>query len=226
MYTMRQSNPHQRDGFPRYGYWTASPFVTTSRFAAGFGFGETNDGLTWRALPSPRTIPYSPSQAGREVGAVEAISFDRFVRSDGLVITVTLYFALLGGIDGMATYISKEPGGPFSVSRKNSLLLPQAISCYFSRFFRGRAGELLISHQSFSHRGRSYVAPFKAVEVDENDTLRLKYWRENERLKGMRVGVTRSPGSVYYDQVVNMSYWCHTRDHTHTSDHRASNNGK
>ena len=34
-----------RPGGGRYGYWTANPLDFT-----GFGFGETDDGITWRAL--------------------------------------------------------------------------------------------------------------------------------------------------------------------------------
>jgi hypothetical protein len=52
-------------------------------------------------------------------------------------------------------------------------LAPQVGSCYFSRFFRDR-GELLVTHQSFSREGRTYVAPFKAVEADEEGTLRAR----------------------------------------------------
>ncbi|MEI6422744.1 MAG: hypothetical protein WCP55_11030, partial [Lentisphaerota bacterium] len=37
-----------RPGGGRYGYWTANPINFT-----GFGFGETDDGVTWRALPPP-----------------------------------------------------------------------------------------------------------------------------------------------------------------------------
>ena len=48
-------------------------------------------------------------------------------------------------------------------------------------------GELLVTHQSFSHQGRTYVAPFKAVDADEEGTLRLKWWAPNDRLQGAQV---------------------------------------
>jgi hypothetical protein len=37
-----------RPGGGCYGYWTADPVG-----AVGFGFGESDDGVRWRALPPP-----------------------------------------------------------------------------------------------------------------------------------------------------------------------------
>ena len=48
----------ERPGGGRYGYWTANP-----RDFTGFGFGETDDGATWRALPPPRLMGRSQSDA-------------------------------------------------------------------------------------------------------------------------------------------------------------------
>jgi hypothetical protein len=42
-----------RDGYPRYGYWTASPLDGNGTF----GFGITDDGFNWKALPSPQMLP-------------------------------------------------------------------------------------------------------------------------------------------------------------------------
>lgn len=41
-----------RDGYPRYGYWTASPINKSGTF----GLGITEDGTNWKALPSPKML--------------------------------------------------------------------------------------------------------------------------------------------------------------------------
>ena len=43
----RQPASGSFDGYPRYGFWTASPYNNT------MGFGITHDGVHWTALPSP-----------------------------------------------------------------------------------------------------------------------------------------------------------------------------
>jgi hypothetical protein len=59
-----QENP--RDGYPRYGFWTASPVVGT------WGAGITHDGVHWQALPSPTMLP---EPVGGEIGAVEFVPY-------------------------------------------------------------------------------------------------------------------------------------------------------
>jgi hypothetical protein len=56
-----------------------------------------------------------------------------------------------------------------------------------SRFIRTHTGELLVTHQSFSHVGGTFLAPYKALAVDAEGTLRLTYWQANEGLKGSEV---------------------------------------
>ena len=53
------------DGYPRYGFWTASPK------GGMMGFGITHDGVNWSALPSPEMVP----PLGGEVGAVEYVRY-------------------------------------------------------------------------------------------------------------------------------------------------------
>ena len=58
-----------RDGYPRYGYWTASPLPSSNGGKGGtFGMGITEDGYNWKALPSPVMLPEA---IGAELGAVE-----------------------------------------------------------------------------------------------------------------------------------------------------------
>lgn len=52
--------------YPRYGWWTATAIK------GDMGFGQTNDGVTWEALPSPLMDPPLNSETG-------AVEFFRFV---------------------------------------------------------------------------------------------------------------------------------------------------
>ena len=159
-----------RDGYPRYGYWTASPLPASN---GTFGFGITHDGTTWTALPSPEMLP---APIGGELGAVE------YVRPN-------LYLAMIGygWPRTMLTYTATSPKGPFTRATKNVDFLNGA--CYYSRFFRGPAEdgfELLVTHQTWDNHGThfAYVSPFKIVDIDHEGTFRLKWWPKNEALKG------------------------------------------
>jgi hypothetical protein len=156
-----------RDGYPRYGYWTASPTIGT------FGFGVTEDGVSWTALESPRMEP----PIGAELGAVEYIPFNN--GSGGA------YFALLGygWPRTMLTYASPTPAGPFVRAIRNVNVING--SCYYARFFRGPQMEPLVTHQTWTNKGThvSYISPFKLAALDDAGTLRLKWWAGNERLK-------------------------------------------
>ncbi len=55
-----------RPGGGLYGYWTATPKPETG---GRFGFGETLDGVHWKALPPPKVY----GVGGGEAGAVEKI---------------------------------------------------------------------------------------------------------------------------------------------------------
>ena len=183
-------NLSARDGYPRYGYWTASPLhCGCSGFCnQSMGFGMTEDGFNWKALSSPLMDP--PTVHWSEVGAVEYIEYTG--KPGGA------YFAMLGGNQNekadMISYSAASPTGPFKAATKNYVLLPQVGSCYFSRFFRND-GELLVTHQTFSREGRTHVAPFKAVEADEEGTLRLKWWAPNDALQGQEVPMLLTPAT-------------------------------
>ena len=158
-----------RDGYPRYGYWTASPSVNGT-VTGTFGLGKTSDGFTWEALPSPKMLP---EPIGAELGAVE------YVR-EGVYVAMLGY----GWPRTMLAYTAPSPLGPFTRNTKNLNFLNG--SCYYSRFFRGPEQELLVTHQTWDNHGThySYISPFKLGTVDEEGTFRLKWWPVNEKLKG------------------------------------------
>jgi len=157
---------NERDGYPRYGFWTASPINNSGTF----GLGITHDGFSWEAMPSPKMLP---EPIGAELGAVE------YVR-EGVYVAMLGY----GWPRTMLAYTAPSPLGPFTRNSKNVNFLNG--SCYYSRFFRGPEQELLVTHQTWDNHGThySYVSPFKLGTVDEEGTFRLKWWPKNENLKG------------------------------------------
>ena len=85
-----------------YGYWTATPKPETG---AQFGFGESLDGITWKALEPPRVSGVGTG----EVGAIEKVG-DRYV--------------MLFGTNGhMETLVADKPQGPFTVLTRNRVVL-------------------------------------------------------------------------------------------------------
>jgi hypothetical protein len=173
----------ERSGVGYYGYWTATPHAYP-----GFGFGESLDGLRWKALEPPR-IQWGdiPPFRSIEVGAVRAF--------DGQVT------AMLGDYTpancGMYTFLASSPSGPFRPASRNFALLRgrARMHAYFTRFLE-IPGEVLVNHHSISYGEVSgsasvtYFAPLKKA-VWKEGALYLGWWSGNERLKQRQV----EPGS-------------------------------
>lgn len=148
------------------------------------GFGMTHDGLNWEALPTPEIRPV----INAEVGAVEHVAY-------GANKEKSAWFAILGH-GGMVTYSAAHPTGPYVAATKNYAILSG--SCYFARFFRGPSMELLVTHQSFSHQGRTYIAPYKEAAVDDDGVMRMMYWPANDGFKAEEVPTTKSKTNPAY----------------------------
>ena len=152
-----------RPGGGLYGYWTATPKAETG---GRFGFGESLDGITWKALAPPKV-----SGVGQgEVGAIEKIA-DK-------------YYMMFGTGGLMVTLVAGRPEGPFQPARKNLQLL--AGHTYFARFFP-RPDELLVNHHSIARDGQVYFGTLKAAQIDAEGVLRLAWWKENEKLKSQPI---------------------------------------
>lgn len=190
---------------PVYGFWTGSPKGP----AAPWGFGRSEDGLNWKALPPPQLEP----PIGGEIGGVEAVSFGSPAQ--------TKYYAMVGH-GAMVVYSASEVAGPYKAQVKNYNLLSG--TCYFSRFVRGPGGVLLVSHQHETRRGvqarpasrrtpgygagRSvnYVGTYKEAVVDDEGTLRLRWWAQNEGLKGDVLPASRGPdGQVSFSKIPDLT---------------------
>jgi len=148
-----------RPGGGLYGYWTATPKGETG---GRFGFGETMDGVAWKALPPPKVAGVGEG----EVGAIEKIG-DK-------------YYMMFGTGGFMATLVAERPEGPFLAAAKNFHLL--AGHTYFSRFFPSPEG-LLVNHHSIARDGQVYFGALKAARLDAEGALRLGWWKGNEAMK-------------------------------------------
>jgi hypothetical protein len=148
----------------------------------GFGFGETDDGVHWRALPPP-VLDWAgrPLQEEVEVGGVEKLG-DK-------------YYALLTAFTRskneyhVTAFVADKPEGPFRAAAKNFHPIPGLHQAWFPGFFPSPDG-MLISHFVLSateqEKGRreTYMAPLKRAHVDAEGTLRFAWWQGNEALKG------------------------------------------
>ncbi|MCY2953636.1 MAG: hypothetical protein NTU53_16905, partial [Planctomycetota bacterium] len=148
-----------RPGGGLYGYWTATPRANTG---GRFGFGQTLDGIRWKALEPPKT----PGVAEGEVGAIEKIG--------------NKYYMMFGTGGLMVMLVADQPEGPFQPARKNRRLL--AGHTYFSRFFPTPDG-VLVNHHSIARDGEVCFGTLKVTLIDDEGTLRLGWWKGNEKLK-------------------------------------------
>ncbi len=148
-----------RPGGGLYGYWTATPKPETR---GKFGFGETLDGINWKALSPPEVSGVGEG----EVGAIEKLG-DK-------------YYLMFGTGGQMVTLLADQPAGPFRPASKNFHLL--AGHTYFSRFYRTPEG-VLVNHHSIARDGQVYFGTLKATRIDPDGALRLAWWPGNEALK-------------------------------------------
>ncbi len=160
-----------RPGGGLYGYWTATPKPETG---GRFGFGETLDGVTWKALEPPKVY----GAKNGEVGAIEKFG--------------NKYYMMFGTGGLMVTLLADRPQGPFHAAKKNFLLLSG--HTYFSRFFPTPDG-ILVNHHSIARDGEVYLAPLKRAVVDDEGTMRLGWWEGNEKMKRHTMKMKTSPES-------------------------------
>ncbi|MDP6545494.1 MAG: hypothetical protein QGH60_16030 [Phycisphaerae bacterium] len=154
-----------RPGGGLYGYWTATPKPETG---GRFGFGETLDGIRWKALKAPKTT----GVGGGEVGAIEKIGGK--------------YYMMFGNHGRMVTLLADKPQGPFHAAKKNFSFL--AGHTYFSRMLRTPGG-VLGNHHSIARNRQVSFAPLKTMVIDKEGTMRLGWWKGNEKMKHKSIPV-------------------------------------
>ena len=164
-----------RPGGGLYGYWTATPNKATG---GQFGFGETLDGVTWKALEPPRVHGVGEG----EVGAIEKIG--------------GRYYMMFGSGGLMVTLLADQPHGPFHAAKRNSRLLSG--HTYFARFFPTPGG-MLVNHHAIARSGMVYLGTLKRAVVDPQGTLRLGWWEGNDKLKHAAIEATEKGTFCFFD---------------------------
>ena len=153
----------QRADGSLYGYFTADPDEGKVTYRpCGFGFAESKDGIAWTALP-----PVEGDISG-EFGGIQKIG-DK-------------YYVLIS--EGRVA-IGDKPEGPFLAQKKNPNAFGAGCDIYFPRFFHNAPGGPLVNH--FYSGGTVYAAPLKDIEIDREGILRLKWWKNNDKLKAKPV---------------------------------------
>jgi len=160
-----------RPGGGLYGYWTATPKPETG---GRFGFGETLDGVRWKALAPPEVHGVGDG----EVGAIERIG--------------EKYYMMFGTGGIMVTLTTDKPERPFHAAKKNFRLLSG--HTYFSRFFPV-CDCMLVNHHSIARNGQVYFGLLKQAVLDSDGTLRLGWWKGNEKMKHEAVEMQLPPAA-------------------------------
>lgn len=169
--------PLRKRGGGYWGYWTAGPIGRP-----GFGFGTSEDGLRWKALPPP-IIDWGDRKPldHLEVGAVWKYG--------------NTYFLMVGDYieKGMFMLTGSQPEGPFTPAISNYQILKSMdfMHVYFSRF-ASIPGATLANHHAITRKKKydkavTYLSPLKQVEVDNKGVLRLRWWTGNDPLKGQPI---------------------------------------
>ncbi|MHC4691786.1 MAG: hypothetical protein ACYS67_03510, partial [Planctomycetota bacterium] len=157
-----------------YGYFTANPVKEKFTYRpCGFGFARSMDGITWEALP-----PVEGDISG-EFGGIQKLG-DK-------------YYILIS--EGRIA-VGDRPEGPFFSQKKNPNAFGKGCNIYFPRFFHNAPGGPLVNH--FYTGGTVFAAPLKDIEIDSEGILRLKWWKNNDKLKAepMETGLVEA-GATY-----------------------------
>lgn len=166
--------PHPEGGY--YGYWSATAKPETRGL---FGFGRSNNGLDWEALPPPATEGLARGGV-RELGGAA-------------VINGKVYLLYCAGQGEMTAFIGDKPEGPFRIQEKNARVLFG--HTHFARFADSGdgSGPLVVHHilgaSELDTPPLASFAPIKRAIADEEGILRLTYWEGNDRLKTHPVSV-------------------------------------
>jgi len=156
-----------RPGGGLYGFWTASPDQAKVP-GARVGFGESTDGLTWRALKPP---VLQIKRGGVELGGIHRLGDTYYMMvSEGVILR------------------SQSIHGPFVTQPKNANIVGGDL--YFPRFFHNHPDGLMVNYHM---TGQSILfAPIKRAVVDRDGIMRTMWWKGNDALKRKALAV--NPG--------------------------------
>ncbi len=172
----------KRDDGSFYGYFTADPLLEKfPRQVCGFGFAESKNGINWNALP-----PVEGDITG-ELGGIQKIGNKYYITvSEGRIAA------------------ADKPEGPFLAQKKNQNMFGSGCDIYFPRFFHNppidktlKNNGVLVNH-FYTGKDTIFSAPLKAVDIDNDGILRLKWWKQNDLLKDkkFKLSLNKKSGSA------------------------------
>lgn len=185
----------KRDDGSFYGYFTADPISEKyERQVCGFGFAESEDGISWKALP-----PVEGDMTG-EFGGIHEIGNKYYI---------TISEGRIG--------VADKPDGPFLAQKKNPNMFGRGCDIYFPRFFHNppldktlKNNGVLVNH---FYTGKDiFSAPLKAVDIDKEGILRLKWWEQNNLLKDRKFKLSSDKNSGSSETVQFFSETFNTND--------------
>jgi hypothetical protein len=163
----------RKPGGGYYGYWTATPQPSAAlcgnTTSCGSGFGESEDGLHWTALPTPGPPVYA------ELGGVAQLGEKVF-----MVFNAGQLFE------------APSPTGPFVASAANHDFLGQQGNSWFPRLwgetYTTDPSLLLVTHHQWA--GDVLYAGLVKQAVLRDNVLRAEWWPANDALRGSALEVT------------------------------------
>lgn len=151
--------PVPMEGGGYHGFWSGHPKSGEYGYAHGF----SKDGLHWEASPP---LVVEGFKGGAEIGAAAHVGGRWYLDHRWLNAAYILVGEALDGV--------------FRPQSENFVFLERP--GMFPRFFQKSPHELLCAYH---HAGSGiWFAPMKRIRIDEDGTLRLKWWEGNEALKG------------------------------------------
>ncbi|AKJ65635.1 discoidin domain-containing protein [Kiritimatiella glycovorans] len=152
-----------------YGIWDAVP-----KEGSGFGSGTTRDGIRWDVLPPVRMkVPAEHQGSGGEVGGF-------FQFGDRYYLLYTAYNNHLSRQEFIVS--SQRPEGPYEFTPRNHYRME--VPHVYTRYYR-LPGGVFGSEMFWVRRDgpRYYHFPLLKKVVREDQSLWLKWWEANDKLK-------------------------------------------
>lgn len=149
----------------------------------GAGFAESDDGLTWNALPTPgpavgpslRSEPWGSHSA--EVGGLCQLGNRTYMT-----------------FDAGHLYEATSPRGPFTPAKKNFNFLTQETGSVFARLwgeiYTGDKDLALVTHQQLS--ANNYAGLVKRAVLGPDGVLRAQWWSANDVLRSSALEITNA----------------------------------
>jgi hypothetical protein len=166
--------PCAKDDGTHYGAWDGDPVE-----GSGFGFGTTTDGIHWNVLPPVRLmVPQATPGCAGELGGFFKIGDRYYISFSRMTLLSRDEF----------TAVSERPEGPYHPTPKNHYRIEDPF--VYARCYNLPGGIYSAEMIWMMRDGkRSYHFPLLKKVEREGESLWLKWWQGNEKLKSRPVAL-------------------------------------